>query len=279
MLAVTPSHRGRPPCRKSNDMGLFDLFSKKSAASAPAADGESAPAKSKGKEVSSRELGRLARVVSNKLSQNYDRQEAIEQLGALANLEGARALLRRFDFTMEPSITDQDEKEAAARGIVAAGMAALEPIHAYCARAESLTWPLKVLRQIVPADQIVDELLTLLDQFDTEYMRNPEPKIQLITVLSEYRVNEVREAVEPFLGDVNEAVRFHASGTLFSIGNPESAEPLLTALAEEESLRVKNRIARGLEQAGWTLPEKLAATAEAALPPGYTVRDGRVIAG
>lgn len=260
-------------------MGLFDLFSKKSAAPAPAADGSSAPAKSKGKEVSSRELGRLARVVSNKLSQNYDRQEAIEQLGALANVDGARALLRRFDFTMEPSITDQDEKEAAARGIVAAGMAALEPIHAYCARAESLTWPLKILRQIVPADQIVDELLTLLDQFDTEYMRNPEPKIQLITVLAEYRVNEVREAVEPFLGDVNEAVRFHASGTLFSIGNPESAEPLLTALAEEESLRVKNRIARGLEQAGWTLPEKLAATAASALPPGYVVRDGRVVAG
>jgi HEAT repeat protein len=259
-------------------MGLFDLFSKKSAA-APAVGGEPAPAKSKGKEVSARELGRLARVVSNKLSQNYDRQEAIEQLGALANVEGARALLRRFDFTMEPSITDQDEKEAAARGIVAAGMAALEPIHAYCARAESLTWPLKVLRQIVPADQIVDELLTVLDQFDTEYMRNPEPKIQLITVLGEYRVNEVREAVEPFLADVNEAVRFHASGTLFSIGNPESAEPLLTALAEEESLRVKNRIARGLEQAGWVLPEKLAQSAAASLPPGYIVRDGRVIAG
>lgn len=263
-------------------MGLFDLFSKKSAASAPAVEGESAkaaPAPSKGKEVSARELGRLARVVSNKLSQNYDRAEAIEQLGALANVDGARALLRRFDFSMEPSITDQDEKEAAARGIAAAGMAALEPIHAYCARAESLTWPLKVLRQIVPPDQIVDELLTLLDQFDTEYMRNPEPKIQLITILGDYRENPVREAVEPFLGDVNEAVRFHASGTLFSIGNPESAEPLIAALAEEESLRVKNRIARGLEQAGWVLPPALAERASAALPPGYVVRDGRVVAG
>jgi len=262
-------------------MGLFDLFSKKSAA-APAAEGEQpkgASAKSKGKEVSARELGRLARVVSNKLSQNYDRQEAIEQLGALGSVDAARALLRRFDFTMEPSITDQDEKEAAARGIAAAGMAALEPIHAYCARAESLTWPLKVLRQIIPPDQIVDELLTLLDLFDTEYMRNPEPKIQLITMLGDYRENEVREAVEPFLGDVNEAVRFHASGTLFSIGDIRSADPLLTALAEEESLRVKNRIARGIEQAAWTLPPELAERANAALPPGYVVRDGRVISG
>jgi HEAT repeat protein len=261
-------------------MGLFDLFSKKTPADPKAAEAEpKAPGKPKVKEANPRELARLARVVNNKMSQNYDRQEAIDQLSLMANVDSARALLRRFDFSMEPSIVDQDEKEAAARGIAAAGMAALEPIHAYCARAESLTWPLKVLRQIVPADQIVTELLTLLDQFDTEYMRNPEPKIQLVTLLGEYRTEEVREAVEPFLGDVNESVRFHASGTLFSIGNPESAEPLITALAEEESLRVKNRIARGLEQAGWVLSEALAQRASGALPPGYIVRDGKVVTG
>jgi HEAT repeat protein len=262
-------------------MGLFDLFSKKTPAE-PKGDEKSttageAKAKGKAKDSSPRELARLARVVSNKMSQNYDRQEAIEQLSEMANADSARALLKRFDFSMEPSITDQDETDATARGIAAAGMAALEPIHAYCARAESLTWPLKVLRQIVPPDQIVSELLTLLDQFDTEYMRNPEPKIQLISLLAEYRENEVREAIEPFLGDVNEAVRFHACGTTFAMGNPESAEPLITALAEEESLRVKNRIARGLEQSGWELSPEQAKRAEQALPPGYGIRDNRVV--
>jgi hypothetical protein len=267
-------------------MGLFDLFSKKTAAEPKGADpaekpGEAgqkvAAAKPKAKDPNPRELGRLARIVNNKMSQNYDRQEAIDQLSAMATVESARALLRRFDFSMEPSIVDQDEKEAAARGIAATGIGALEPIHAYCARAESLTWPLKVLKQIVPADQIVGELLTLLDQFDTEYMRNPEPKIQLITLLSEYPTNEVREAIEPFLEDVNESVRFHASGTLFAIADAASAEPLIDVLAEEESLRVKNRIARGLEHVGWVLSDELAERASAALPPGYGVKDGRVV--
>ena len=247
-------------------MGLFDLFSKKNV-------GDPKP-----KEVSPRELARLARVVSNKMSQNYDRQEAIEELSKLANAEGAKALLRRFDFSMEPSIVDQDEKEAAVSGIVAAGSAAIDPIHAYCARAESLTWPLKVLRQIVPSDRIVTELLTLLDQFDTEYMRNPEPKIQLIALLGEYRTSEVREAVEPFLTDVNESVRFHATGTVFLMADAESAEPLVDALAQEESLRVKNRIARGLEQAAWVLSDELAQRSTAVLPPGYAVRDKRIVA-
>jgi hypothetical protein len=62
------------------------------------------------------------------------------------------------------------------------------------------------------------------------------------------------------------------------MGNAESVEPLLEALGQEESLRVKNRIARGLEQSGWTLTEELAQRAAAGLPPGYNIRDHRVVA-
>jgi hypothetical protein len=61
------------------------------------------------------------------------------------------------------------------------------------------------------------------------------------------------------------------------MGDVASAGPLVDALAEEESLRVKNRIARGLEQAGWELPEAIAKRIEAALPPGYGVRNNRVV--
>lgn len=246
-------------------MGLFDLFSKKSS---------DAP---KRKQVTQKELSRLTRVASNKMSQNYDRQEAIELLGQMANAQGATALLKRFDFSMEPSIVDQDEKEAALEGIVSAGEAALEPVRAYCARAESLTWPLKVLRRIVAGeDEVVGELLLLLEQFDTEYLRNPEPKIQLVTLLAEFPSEEVRTAVEPFLGDVNESVRFHAVGTVLSAADPAATQPLVDALEEEESLRIKNRIARGLQERGWSVPEELAQRLQAALPPDYSLVDGRV---
>jgi hypothetical protein len=251
-------------------MGLFDLFTKRG--------GGDADAKAS-KGASPRELARLTRVVSNKLSQNYDRQDAIEALSQMANADGARALLKRFDFTMEPSIVDQDEKEAAARGIAAAGKAAIQPIRDYCARAESLTWPLKVLRQVVPSEELVPEFLALLDQFDTEYMRNPEPKIQLVSLLEEYPCAEVREAVTPFLGDVNESVRFHAAGTLFKMADESTLAPLVDTLAEEESLRVKNRIARGLQQGAWQLPPAVAEKAATALPTGFEVKDRRVVLG
>ncbi len=246
-------------------MGLLDFFRKSNS--------------SEKKQVSPRELARLTRVVGNKLAQDYDRQEAIGILSEMGSAEAVRALLKRFDFNMEPTITDQDEKESAMAGIVAAGDVAIQPIRDYCARAEGVTWPIRILRKIVPEDHVVDEFLELLEQFDTEYVRNPEPKVQLINALEEYPGDEVRLGVEPFLQDVNESVRFVAVGTVFAMEEEAATDALVEALAEEESLRVKNRIAGGLEQRGWEIPEALRERCAESLPDGFTLNSGRVARG
>lgn len=248
-------------------MGFFDLF-KKSDDSA-----KSAPAQSKG----AKDVQRLARIVGNKLAQDYDRQDAIAQLSAMANADGARALLRRFDFAMEPSITDRDEKEAAVEGVVGAGEAAIGPIRDYCQRAEGVIWPLKILRRIVDKERFLDELLELLEGFDTEYIRNPEPKIQLINALEEFPCDDARLAVEPFLQDVNENVRFTAVGTTFAMKRSDSAAALVEAMKQEESLRVRNRIASGLAEQAWKLPETSLEAAKESLPPGFSLKDGIVV--
>ena len=249
-------------------MGLFDFFSKGSPAGRDAAQG--------GKKKPDREFSRLARLVADKMSQNFDRQEAITQLAAMGTSESAAALLKRFSWSMDPSITDQEEKESAARGIVAAGMDALGPIRTYCTKAESLTWPLKVLRQIVPPDQVVDELLSILDEFDTEYVRNVEPKLQLLAILEEYPGAEVREAVEPFLLDISEPVRFAAVTTTFAMNDPTALPALLATLGEEESLRVRNRIAHGLSERGWEIADAERAKVREVLPPDFILDGGRV---
>lgn len=257
------SHAGLPgsqtPTKSVSDMALFDFLGKKK--------GDTAPRK-----VTGRELGRLEKLVSNKMSQNYDRQEAIEELARMATAESAAILLKRFTWHMDPSITDQEEKEAAMRGIVAAGEAALEPIREFCRKAESLTWSLKVLREIVPKERYGEELLSVLDEFDTEYVRNPEPKVQLIAALEEFPTEDVRVAVEPFLQDMSEPVRFTSVTTLFAINDPSSVGTLVAALEQEESLRVKNRIAQGLAERGWEVPAELRAACKSALPPDFTLK-------
>jgi MoxR-like ATPase len=244
-------------------MGLFDFLGKKKQ------DEAGSPAK----KPAPKDVPRLSRLAGDKMAQNYDRQEAIEELAKAGTAEAAEALLRRFTFTMEPSITDQEEKENAAEGIVNAGQAAIEPIRRYCARAESLTWPLKILGRIVGEEEMVDELLALLEEFDVEYMSNTDPKLQLISELEKHPSNDVRVAVEPFLLDVNEPVRFHAAVTVFSMNDEQSVPALVGALTEEESLRVKNRIATGLVDKGWTISAELSDACKKALPPGF-VLDG-----
>lgn len=239
-------------------MGLFDFLSKgkQQQSGAP-------------KKVSDKDLVRFTKLVSSKLTQNYDRQEAIEELSKIGTAASATALLKRFEWSMEPSITDQEEKENAMRGIVAAGEAAIDPIRDFCKKAESLTWPLKTLREIVEDEHFLDELLAILDLFDTEYVRNPEPKIQLINMLEEFPTEDVRIAVEPFLTDASEPVRFAAVTTLFAVGKPDSVSALVAALEEEESLRVKNRIAQGLSERGWEVPAELHDACSKSLPPEF----------
>lgn len=241
-------------------MGLFDIFKSKDA---PSGD--------------EKDLLRLQKMVSNKLSQNLDREDALVRLGAIATPAAAKVLLTRFNWTLNPSIKDQEEKELAVRGIVAAGDGALEAIRGYCVRAETLTWPLKALRRVVGDDRYEGELLSLLDEFDTDYMRDPAPKVQLMQALSEFASDDVRVAVEPFLQDLSEDVRFAAVATVLGCKNQDSVESLVAALAEEESLRVKNRICTGLVEQGMSVPLERIDQARGAVPPGFVIAaDGAV---
>ncbi len=241
-------------------MGLFDLFKRKDVT-----------------EAGDKEIARLRKMILSKLSQNPDRAAAIERLVELGTAEAAEVLLTRFGWTLDPSITDQEEKSRALDGIVRAGEAALPAIRAYCARSESVTWPIKALRRIVDGKRLEEELLLLLDEFDTDYVRNPEPKLQLVQALEDFPSEETRVAVEPFLSDASEQVRFAAVSTVFSCKSDAATEGLVVALVEDESLRVKNRVAAGLADVGWNVPEALVDGVRGALPREYTLGGDGVV--
>ena len=146
-------------------------------------------------------------------------------------------------------------------------------------KAEQLTWPLKILRELLDNDAYRDELIELLSRFDTEYARNVDPKVQVLQALEEVASDEVREAVEPFLDDVNETVRFHAVETTFSQASAACVAALVGLLAKEESVRVKNKVAEGLLLRAWTVPAELREATAVALreASGYTIdREGKV---
>src|SRR5215469_4725896 len=131
-------------------MGLFDRFR----SGAPKPRQKSTPAAKWADRVEKR-------------VQNYDRQEAIQALAEMETADAAEVLLKRFTFHMDPSITDQEEKDAAFRGVLRAGKEAIEPVRAFAAKAESLAWPMKIMKELVGETEYVDELLRWLSRWDT----------------------------------------------------------------------------------------------------------------
>jgi hypothetical protein len=188
-------------------------------------------------------------------AQNYDRQEAIQALSEMGTSDAAEVLLKRFTFHSDPSITDQEEKDAAFRGILRAGPDAIEPVRAFVARAESVAWPIKIIKELLAEQEVVEELLRWLSRWDTEYAKFVDPKVQILAELEEHRHPALREAVERFLEDVNESARFHAVSTLLAQEDPASAPALTNLFVEEESVRIRNRIVESISARGWTIPD------------------------
>jgi hypothetical protein len=217
------------------------------------------------------QVKKLAERVLNKRSQSPDRWEAIQALAKLGTGEAVAALLPRFTFYIEPSINDQEEKDMAFDGVVRAGTAGIEPIVAFLKRAESISWPVKMLERIAGPQVVIERLLELLTVMDTEYERDPQKKIQVLVELEDRRDPRISAAVVRFLGDANETVRFHAASTL--LGQPDATEhraALRKQVEQEESVRVRVRVLDGFLQAGWEIGEASPAL-RARLPAGFSL--------
>ncbi len=242
-------------------MGLFDLFRGKG-------DKKTEGAEKRGK---SNPADKWAQAAGDKRAQNYDRQEAIQALADMKSPEAAAALLKRFTFNLDPSITDQEEKDVAFHGILAAGQDAIAPIRTFAAKADSVAMAMKLMKELLEEEAFVDELILWLERWDTEYSKFIDPKIQLLVALGDHKSPKIREAVEPFLTDVNETARYHAVVTTLSQEDGACLEALLTTLADEESFRVKNKICDGIALRGWLVPADERDRVRKSLPPDYVI--------
>lgn len=231
-------------------MGFFDFFKGKSGKDN---DETSSDKKEGGKK--SNPAAKWAEAAASKRAQAPDRQEALQELSKLKSADAAEALLKRFTFSIDPSITDQEEKEFAYEGILGAGKEAVEPVRAFAMKAESVQWPYKIMKEILDEEELVDELIKWLSRWDTEYAKFMDPKLQLLDALGDYKNPKVRPAVEPFLDDFTEEARYRAVQTILAQKEPESLGKLIDRYLDEESVRIKSKILDGISALGWDIPE------------------------
>jgi hypothetical protein len=231
-------------------MALFGLFGKKSEDS---------------------QLRKLAERATKKHAQAVDRWEAIQTLARMGTSEAVEALLPRFAFYVDPTITDQEEKDVAFDGIVAAGESALEPVLSFLRKADSISWPIKMLDKLVSSETVVEKLVELLASMDVEYERDPQRKIQVLATLEERSDPRIAPAVARFLQDANETVRFNTVGALLAQDDCErQRDELIACYLADESVRIRNRILDGFIAREWTAGDR-ADEIKAKMPASYTL--------
>lgn len=185
-----------------------------------------------------------------------DRRPSLHLL-AQADSDGTTAgLLSRFNFNYDTNmVSDEEEKQYVFEVLVARGVSILNPLEAYLEKAPTLSWGLRILEEICEPSQIFDVVAKVLARHEPGYERDPTRKQQLLTFIGELGDERASEVIVPFLDDHDETVRFICVEALLKLANEEVArEPLLKLLTDEdeESLRIKNRIADGMIETGWS---------------------------
>lgn len=202
-------------------------------------------------------LQKHAERVLDKRAMSPDRFASIEYLCKLGTDEAWRVLLPRFNFTVDPSITDREEKQFILEHISEAKETAVEPVKEFLRKAQAVNWPIKMLRALLPQEAFVAELLDVLSGEETAYQKNAERKNQAIIALEDCPDPRVPDAVAHFLDDVSEDTRFHAIRTLLAQDDAKSAGPMFALLARDDSMRIRNVLAEGLAEKAWACPEDL----------------------
>ncbi|HEY0713900.1 MAG TPA: HEAT repeat domain-containing protein [Polyangia bacterium] len=240
-------------------MGLLDLFSK---------DKRDDRARSKN----------LERAV-NKNAQSLDRLRALEALAADGSDEALYGLLRRFGFSYHKTIEDEQEKDWVFDTLVEKGKAILPAVQRYLVNADSISWPLRLLEKIADADETLAALKLVAEKNPPGYERDPSKKIQFLHHLGHFKHPESPALAAPYLGDMDEGVRFATIETLMEHKNEAlSREPLLALLIsdEEESRRIRLKICEFFAERGWPVGDKRPAV-EKKLPEPYQLdRDGHI---
>jgi HEAT repeat protein len=222
-------------------------------------------------------IERATKTLLERYAQHDARMEAADKLRDIGTPDAIYGLARRFSATSENLGVDQEEKKTIQDVLVGFGDRAVEPLKRYIRSYDKVTWAIDALAELVPKEELIPFLFDLLKGGDPVYIRG-EKATQILSAFEAFDDPSIVTGVIPCLESADDTVRFAAVECLESYGDEVAREPMLEALVnpEEDSARVKTRIAEAFEKLGWDV-KGYRKKVEAALPEPYRVSSkGRV---
>jgi HEAT repeat protein len=198
-----------------------------------------------------RSARRNIKKLTNKWVHMDERRAAIDNLRELGTDEAIEGLLLRFNFVIDNTTVDEEEKQRVADALVGFGERSIPKLLLYLRRSDTLTWALKVLAELEEDERVVGQVLEILGDIDPLDKKAAERQTQLIHQLAEMQDPRIVGSLLPLLGDENEDVQFHAIEALERMGDEAARVPLLEIVAGEESIRLRQRALMVLAKRGW----------------------------
>ena len=228
-------------------------------------------------EPSERQIARAIKQVTQQHGEAANRVGAMERLAEWKTPDAAAALLRRFTIQVPQASMDHEEKQYAVRLLVQMGHVAVEPILQYLRTEPEVTWPVRALRELLPAGEYSQAILDTLSQLAGQYTRWPEAKKVLLEHAPDDSFTQVKETMVRFLEDEDDDVCIAAVDYLARNGEEDVRELLLeTFLSAEARPRVRGRILDHFVDREWPVKGFRKKVEEVLQMPFYLTAKGSV---
>ena len=240
-------------------MGLRDWFSKEA--------------------KTNRSVERWGKRLGEKYLQTQERKRAIDALAEIGTEEAVVALLKRYQFRIDSTIADEDEKQHVYDVIVALGRGAVPGILAYIRTDPAVYWPLKALRTIVGDEETVTHLLATMDSIEDTYGVNRDRMQQLVDNLREYAEDpRVYQRLLVLVNDEDEDNVLRAiDGLAARKGDPSVPDTIVPLLLKPEtSYRLRTLIMELMLEQEWNV-KKFKKQLTGQIPETYWIDDTGVV--
>ena len=192
----------------------------------------------------------------NKYMQPQERKRAIDALSEMGTDEAIVALLKRYQYRTEQTITDEEEKELVYQRTVALGPAAIPGLVGYISSEKHIYWPVKALHDIVGEEEAARVILEALEGIEDAFGQNAERRQMLVDNLRGYaQLENVHQKLLELMRDEDEEIVIRAiDGLSARTNDPGVAEAVVPLLIDEAtSIRLKTMVTELVIENEWNV--------------------------
>lgn len=203
---------------------------------------------------------RNANLVKNPKAIKEDRWAALQYFEDHPDREIAlKALLPRFDYSLEHGILDTREKDLALKGVSKFGKDVIPLVAVRLKETNRIAWPIKILKSLGDESIVVRALLDALSLGDTTFDEAAKDKnYDILCHLVDYKLSKDQwSLITPFVSDSDERVRFATVEVLME-QDFDIVAPLLEKYLSDETpdnSRIRQTVIKTYLERQWPVKE------------------------